>query len=254
MHESKSKPLVSVLLPVHNSEEFLPECLKSLTKQSYKNIEIVAIDDHSKDNSIKILREFAGKDKRIRVYKNIKRYGMAVTFNRLVKKSKGKFIAIMGSSDIASPHRIKNQIHFVFTNPETVVVGCQCVFIDKNSKRLGKSRFPYDNRFIYQSPLHGISMQFETILINKNLMPKDVLKFDVNSKPFMYSDLLMKLLPYGRFANLKKILYYRRSNPTAYPSDLRRHVFSLLKLWLKSIFNYDYRPSLRSLFTPLAKH
>jgi len=254
MNKSKSKPLVSVLLPVHNSSKYLHECVKSLTKQSYKNIEIVATDDHSKDNSFKILKEFGKKDKRIRVYKNIKRYGMAVTLNRLIKKSKGKFIAIMGSSDVAKVDRIKNQILFVLKNPETVVVGCQCVFIDKKSKILGKSYFPHDKCFIYQSPLHGISVQFETILINRALLPKDILKFDVNSKPFMYSDVLMKLLPYGKFANLKRYLYYRRSNPTVYPSDLRKHIPSLIKLWLKSILDYDYRPSLRTLFSPLARH
>jgi glycosyltransferase involved in cell wall biosynthesis len=253
MNGSKSIPLVSILLPIHNSSGFLPECLKSLINQRYSAIEIIAIDDCSKDNSFKILKEFAKKDKRIRVYKNIKRYGMAVTFNRLAKKSKAKFIAIMGASDISSVDRIKKQMNFVIKNQETAVVGCQCVFIDKKNKHIRKSDFPYENNFIYQSPLHGISMQFETVLINRNLLPKDILKFDVNSKPFMYSDLLMKLLPYGKFANLKKSLYYRRSNPTAYPSDLRKHFPSLLKLWFRSIFSYDYHPSLRSLFSPLAK-
>ena len=250
----KTKPLVSVLLPVRSSSRYLPLCLKSLVKQSYKNIEIVAIDDHSKDNSFKILKEFARKDKRIRVYKNIKRYGAATTLNRLVKKAKAKFIAFMNSSDIAYVDRIKKQIQFALKNPETVAVGSQCVFIDKDSKALGKSEFPHDNRFIYQSPLHGISMQFETVLINRTLLPKDVLKFDANSKPFIYSDVFIKLLPYGKFANLKKSLYLRRSNPNVYPSDLRKHILSLIKLWLKSMLDYDYRPSLRSLLLPLARH
>lgn len=245
--------LVSILLPVRNSSTCLAECLKSLIKQSYKNIEIVAIDDCSKDNSFKILKEFARRDKRIRAYKNIKKYGTAVTLNRLIKKTKAKFIAFMDSSDISSVDRIKKQIQFALKNNDSVVVGSQCEFIDKNSKSLGKSDFPHDNRFIYQSPLHGISMQFETVLINKTLLPKDILKFDINSKPFMYSDVFIKLLPYGKFANLKKVLYYRRNNPTTYPSDLRKHIPSLMKLWVKSMFNYDYHPSLRSLFSPLAR-
>lgn len=252
----KTKPLVSILLPVHNSEKNLPDCLKSLIKQSYKNIEIVAIDDHSKDNSFKILKNFAKKNKRLRVYKNIKRYGIAVALNRLIKKAKARFIAFMSSSDIASPHRIKKQIQFILKNPETVVVGSQCVFIDKDRKVLGKSEFPSDNRLIYQSPLHGISMQFETVLINRTLIPKDILRFDNSYKPFIfiYSDVFIKILPYGKFANLKKYLYFRRSNPNVYPSDLRKHILSLIKLWLKSMLNYEYRPSLLSLFLPLARH
>lgn len=251
---NKSKPQVSILLPVHNSSKFLPFCIKSLLKQSFKNIEIIAIDDYSKDGSFKMLKEFAKKDKRIRAYKNIKRYGMAITLNRLIKKAKTSFIAFTGASDIIKRDRIKKQIRFLLTNPQTVVVGSQCVFIDENNKRLGKSKFPQDNHFIYQYPLHGISMQFETVLINKTLLPKDILKFDEASKPFLYSDFLIKLLPYGKFANLKEYLYFRRSNPNIYPSDLLKHMPSLVKLWVKSIFDYDYRPSLRILFSPLAKH
>lgn len=252
----KTKPLVSVLVPVHNCEKHLPECLRSLIKQTYKNIEIVAIDDHSKDNSFKILKAFAKKYKRIRVYRNIKKYGTAVTLNRLIKKTKAKskFIAFMDSSDISSVDRIKRQIQYILKNPGTVVVGSQCKFIDRDGRLLGKSDFPHQNRFIYQSPLHGISMQFETVLINRTLLPKDILKFSVNSKPFIYSDVFIKLLPYGKFANLKYCLYLRRSNPDAYPQDLRRYILSLIKLWLKSMLDYDYRPSLRAMFSPLAKH
>jgi len=251
---NKTKPLVSILLPVHNCEKYLSICFKSLIKQSYKNIEIVAIDDNSIDNSFKILKSFAKKYKRVRVYRNIKNYGRAVTLNRLIKKAKARLIAFMESSDIAYAHRIKKQVKFILEHPRTVAVGSQCVFINDKNKRLGKSQFPKENRFIYKSPLHGISMQFETVLINKALLPKDVLKFDINSKPFLYSDIFIKLLSYGKLANLKEYLHYRRSNPNIYFSDLRKNIISLIKLWLRSVLNYNYRPSLGSLFSPLAKH
>src|SRR3989344_1390069 len=106
----KIKPIVSIVLPVHNSERFLSDCIKSLKRQTYRKIEIIAIDDMSSDNSFKILKEFAKKDKRIRIYRNIKRYGIAITLNRLIKKAKGDFIAFMDSGDISSSQRIKKQI------------------------------------------------------------------------------------------------------------------------------------------------
>ena len=240
----KTKPLVSIILPVHNCEKYLSACLKSLVKQSFKNIEIVAIDDNSIDNSFKILKKFAKRYKRIRVYRNKKNYGRAVTLNRSLRKAKANLLAFMGDSDIAYTHRIKKQVKFNLENPRTVAVGSQCVFINDKNKILGKSKFP----------LHGISMQFETVLVNKTLLPKDVLKFDTNSKHFLYSDIFMKLLPYGKFANLREYLQYRRSNPNIYFSDMRKNIISLAKLWLRSVFNYDYRPSLDSLFSPLTKH
>lgn len=241
---NKTKPLVSITLPIRNSEKYLSSCLKSLIKQSYKNIEIVAIDDNSIDNSYKILKTFAKKYKRIRVYRNKKNYGRAVTLNRLIKKAKSNLIAFMGDSDIAYTHRINKQVKFLRDNPKTVAVGSQCVFINALNKTLGKSKFP----------LHGISMQFETVLVNKSLFPKDVLKFDVNSKPYFYSDVFIKLMNYGKFANLSDLLLYRRSNPNVYFSDLRKNIISLIKLWLRSVFDYNYRPTLSSLLSPLTKH
>lgn len=250
---NKIKPLVSIILPVRNSEKHLSSCLKSLVKQSYRNIEIVAIDDNSIDNSYKILKKIAKKYKRIRVYRNKKNYGLAVTLNRLIKKAKSNLIAFMEDSDAAYVHRIKKQVKFILRNPRVVAVGSQCVFVNDKNKPLGKSNFPEENHFIYKSPLHGISMQFETVLVNKSLLPKDLLKFNVNSKPFLYSDIFIKLLSYGNLANLKESLLYRRSSPHIYFSDLRKNIISLAKLWIKSIANYDYRFSIRSLLLPLAK-
>jgi len=254
------KPLVSILLPVHNCAHNLTDCLKSLIKQSYRQIEIIAIDDSSTDESLKILKSFAKKyppagrqGKKIRVYKNIKRYGVVITLNRLLKKAKGDYIAFMDAKDISNRTRIKKQIEFVLNNPGVVALGAQCRFINDKGKYIGKSDFPRENQFIYGSPLHGISMQFETVLINTTLIPKDLLRFQRSSDHFIYSDVLMKLLPYGKFANLPQYLHYHRNDPKEYFFDLRIHLASLIKLWIKSIANYDYQLSIKSFFSPLIK-
>lgn len=247
------KPLVSVIIPVHNSGKFLQECFQSLTQQSYRNIEIIAIDDFSSDNSLKILRSFAKKYKKVRVYRNVKRYGIGVTLNRLTRKAKGEFLAFAGSEDVSSKERIKKQIQFLLNNQDVVALGSQCYFIKRDNKRISKSNFPLENRSIYNSPLHGVSMQFETIMINRNLIPKDLIKFRTDSTHFVYSDILMKILPYGKFANLPSFLHSHRNNPEEYFSDLRSHIVSLLKLWITSIANYNYQLSAKSFFTPLIK-
>lgn len=240
------KPLVSLLISVRNCENYLVECLKSVRRQSYKNLEIIAIDDLSSDSSYKILKTFKKKDKRIRIYRNVKRYGTAVTLNRLIRRSKGQFIGFVDSHDILHRERLKRQVSYLLKNPEVVALGTQCVFINKRDKSIGKSSFPLENKAIYtNSPLHGVSMQLETVLINKNLLPKDALKFEAENLPFIYSDLLIKLLPYGKFENLQGYLHRHRKNPKDYLSDLRSNAFSLAKLWFKSVDSYDYQPSFR---------
>jgi glycosyltransferase involved in cell wall biosynthesis len=247
----KQKPLISILLPVHNSQEFLSECLSSLKKQTYRNIEIIAIDDKSTDGSYKILKNLKSKDKRFRIYRNVKRYGIAMTLNRLIRKARGEFIAFMGAQDIASRERIEKQVKFLLENPEIVALGTQWTFINKNGTKVRRSKLPLNNREIYKTPLHGLSMQFETVMINRSLIPKDILKVSGNITPFIYSDFLLKLLPYGRFANLKNSLYYHRTNPSVYIDDVKRNIFSFIKLWIRGVAEYDYKFSLRFLSSSL---
>lgn len=247
------KPLVSILLSVHNSEKHLAECFSSLISQSYKNIEIIAIDDKSTDDSLKILQSFRRMDKRIKIFQNVKRYGISMTLNRAIKRANGQFITIMDSRDVSLPTRIKKQVKYLLENPTIAVLGTQCFFLNEFGKKVSQSNFPDRNSDIYASPHHGIGMQFETAMINRYLLPKDILKFKHASHPFIYSDLLMKILPYSKFANLNEPLYYHRRNPNEYLHDLQRNLFSLVKLWVKSIANYNYNPINKSFFTPLIR-
>ncbi len=249
----KKKPEVSILLPVHDSEKHLEECLKSILQQTFKNLEVIAVDDNSHDNSGKILLKFKEKYKKLRIYKNTKRYGYAVTLNKLLEKAKGQFIGFMDADDISDPKRIKKQYEYLMSNPRIVAVGTQCRFISESGKRIGKSKFPAENRSVYQNPLHGISMQFETVLINNHNLPKDLLRFDTKSHPFTYSDLFMKLLPYGKFVNLQQYLYLHRRNPQTYFSDIKRNIIPLIKLWIKSGASYNYQPHFLSFFSSLVK-
>jgi len=244
------KPLISILFPVHNSERFLRESLQSLISQKYRNIEIIAIDDFSSDSSYKILKAFKKRSKKLRIYRNVKRYGIVMTLNRLLRKAKGDFITFADADDITSKNRIKKQLQYLQLNSNIVALGTQCRFLNDKGRKIGKSSFPTDNRDIYNSTLHGVSIQFETVMINKKLLPKDILRFE-NAFPFVYSDFLIKLLPYGKFANLPNYLHYHRNHPQTYLLDLKKNVFSLLKLWVRSNAFYNYQPSIRLFFLSL---
>ena len=162
----------------------------------------------------------------------------------------------MDAEDISLKDRIKKQLLFLKINPDVTAVGSQCYFIGRNDKRIGKSKFPVANQGIYESPLHGISMQFETVLLNKTLLPKDLIKFNTKSNPFIYSDIFLKLLPYGKFANLPNFLHYHRNHPNEYFKDLRRNPMSFVKLWIRSMALYNYsspRKTFRSFFAPIVK-
>lgn len=89
---------VSVLVPIYNVEVFLPECLDSLINQTLEDIEIICINDGSKDNSLKIIKEYAKKDKRIKIIDK-KNSGYGDSMNQGLKKATGEYIGIVESDD-----------------------------------------------------------------------------------------------------------------------------------------------------------
>lgn len=99
-------PKVSVIIPVYNTEKYLPECIDSIINQTLEDIEIICINDGSSDNSLTVLEEYAKKDDRIKIYSK-KNEGPANTRNLGLKKTKGEYIAFLDSDDC-----IKNNTHF----------------------------------------------------------------------------------------------------------------------------------------------
>lgn len=243
--------VISVLLPVYNAGEYLPECLESLRKQTYKNLQIIAIDDHSKDNSYALLRNFKKSFKALEVYKNKKRYGLPICYNRALKKTKGHFIVFMNPQDKNMLNRFKHQVTYLLKNPKTVAVGTQYIMIDKDNKKLGKSNLPQEHELIYNSLLTKKTIQPETIMINRKLLPKDLLYFKQLKHPNTFTEVFAKLFKYGKVVNLSQHLYYHREGVI---KDTKKHtrfkrLFATLRLWVTLRSDYDYRPSLRSFFT-----
>ncbi len=99
--EIRQEPLISVIVPVYNVQKYVARCLDSLILQTYSNLEIILIDDGSKDNSLKILREYEKKDNRIKVLTQ-KNEGVSKTRNKGIALSKGEYISFIDSDDYVS--------------------------------------------------------------------------------------------------------------------------------------------------------
>ena len=94
-------PKVSIIIPIYNTEKYLPKCLDSVLNQTYHNLEIILVDDGSSDNSGKIADESTKKDKRITVLHQ-KNQGQSSARNNGVKKSTGDYISFIDSDDTIS--------------------------------------------------------------------------------------------------------------------------------------------------------
>jgi glycosyltransferase involved in cell wall biosynthesis len=257
MNKSKNnKPLVSVVLPVYKSEEFLEACLRSLTEQTYKNIEIVAVVDYLGDNSLKILRRYKKQDKRLRVYSNLQRYGLASTLNRAVSLSRGQYIAFMDSQGVALKTRISKQLAYLTKNPKVAAVGSQVEALDENHKTVKTTNFPTFHEEIYKGLISGVSMKFESVMVDKTRLPKDILKFKKGTLyPFVYIDVFMKIGIYAELANIQQRLVRTRDiiKQTQRVLSFKKQLH-MAKILFDASTNYDYKPSFKALFTPILRN
>lgn len=247
------KPLVSILLPVFKSEKYLEECLWSLSAQNYPNIEIVALVDYLGDDSLKILRKHKKIDKRLRIYHNIQRYGLPTTLNRLARLAKGHYIAFMDTNGIALKSRISKQVRFLEDNPKIAAVGTQTTEVNLEGKIIDKSQFPSAHDDIYKHLISGRTMKFETAVIDRKRLPKDILKFKKGTHyPFVYADVFVKIGQFKELANLNNKLVTTRQLKRKELINIGKKA-TFIKLLFESTMNLDYRPSVKSLFTPLLR-
>lgn len=255
MKTNPKKPLVSIILPVYKSERFLEACLNSLTKQTYENIEIIAVVDYLGDNSLKILRRHKKTDKRLRIYNNLQRYGLASTLNRAVKLSKGEYLALMESTAVADRNRVSKQLNFLKKNEKVGAVGTQITYINDKNRNVSSSYFPLLNDDLYRHLMTGEDFKFESALIAKTRLPKDIIKFKKGTAyPFVYSEVFLRIGKYSQLANLADYLIRVRTTSKEGKQLIRMDKkLSFIKVLFESTTEHSYKPSIKSIFSPIVK-
>jgi len=130
-------PLVSVVMPSYSHESFISEAIEGVLNQSCQDIELIIIDDASKDNSREIIKSYREKDSRIRAIFHNENKGIAKTFNDGIEEASGKFIAITGSDDVWLKDKLEKQLEILGEN-EDLVVHSDSLIIDAQSNLVEK--------------------------------------------------------------------------------------------------------------------
>ena len=152
-----NEKLVSILLPVYNVEQYLEICFDSIINQSYKNIQIVAIDDGSTDNSWNVCQKYAKYDKRIEIYHQ-ENHGVSYTRNELLKKIKGDYFLFVDSDDWLEKNAIEFLLEKIYLNDVDIVI-CSMVHNDKlknyeyKEKKYGNQKIIKE--FLFHKILNG---------------------------------------------------------------------------------------------------
>ena len=126
------KEKISIIVPIYNVEKYLPRCLNSILKQTYKNLEIILVDDGSQDSGGKICDAYAEKDSRICVIHQ-ENGGLSAARNSGIDAASGDFLFFLDGDDFISPHALeKFQKKALETNADCVCGQMESVYIDKD--------------------------------------------------------------------------------------------------------------------------
>ena len=206
------RPLISVLMPVYNSEKYLSQAIESILQQTYVNFEFLIFDDGSTDQSQDVISFYAAKDKRIKPFYNRENLGYVVHLNQGILISKGNFIARMDSDDISSPDRLYQQVHFLQKNPDTAVVGSSTLIINELGQELEVSvRHPSRKALFWQSFFTN-PLAHPTVMFRKSVIVQSGL-YDPAKLPAEDLDLWTRVLKVSSISNIEKPLLKYRQHP-----------------------------------------
>lgn len=138
-------PKVSVLMSCYNARRWLHESIDSVLAQTFRSFEFILIDDGSTDETWKIIRSYADRDKRI-VAISKKNTGLSDSLNVGIAQAKGEWIARLDSDDLCEPTRLEEQVKFMRNHPEVVLLGAGFVEIDERGRAIKKHLYPSDHR------------------------------------------------------------------------------------------------------------
>lgn len=130
-----NQPLVSVCIPAYNNAGYIKDTIESILGQTYQNIELIIVDDNSKDDTLKIVQSI--EDKRVKVYHNDENLGMVGNWNKCLSLATGDYIKLICADDMVDQNAIEIEAKAMMENPTANLVESDTRLVDINGKKTG---------------------------------------------------------------------------------------------------------------------
>jgi len=270
MSKEEIKPeLVSICTTFFNAGEHLHRLIRSSLNQTYKDIEVILVDDVSNDNSGEICLDFAKKDSRIKYFQNTTRIGVTDSLLRSFSLAEGKFIVFVGSDDWLAGHFIENGVKIYSKQPEIAGVVPRVITLEESNNKIGEFSYIHNISFpsnIYKSEwlLHKIykgSIPVATVAalmrkddamrffdyfyknyINNSLIPEELRSFCIMKGLLIDNISFIEILTrYKKFSFDNSLVYIKikHSENIAYPTLLPNSMSKIFKSCYYTLLTYQ---------------
>jgi len=196
-------------MAVHNGLPFLPEALESILRQSFRDFELIVIDDASSDGSSQMLRDV--KDQRLRMITNRKQLGLSRSLNKGLAAAKGKYVARMDHDDVSLPGRLVAQFNYLEGHPKVNVLGTWARTLGLNREQTWD--YPTSDSEIRAEMLFSPVLVHSSVMLRRSSFAKYKLRYDPKVTRAQDYELWARGAQYLRFANLDRVLLQYRIHP-----------------------------------------
>jgi glycosyltransferase involved in cell wall biosynthesis len=200
---------VSVIIPVFNGQNYLEKALTSCLNQSYKNIEIVVVDDGSEDGTYEIVKNFIAKDDRVKYFRK-ENGGVASALNFGLEKISGDYFTWLSHDDTYHPKKIEEQIHEIQKYDANTIIFCDYSLMNKYGDIIEKvDLLKYNYLGFERNPLYALfqsSINGCCLLIPRNIFSKQAFKFNENLHTTQDYDLWYRIFQNSNLVHMSRNL------------------------------------------------
>lgn len=251
-------PKISILIPTYNRGKMILETLNCAVNQTYKNTEIIVVDNKSTDKSFEIIKEFANSHPNVRAYQNEENIGIVRNWRRCLNYSTGEYVKILWSDDLMAPTFLEKTLWYLVDHDDVgfVITGTE-IFNDDTGQRakayfIGQTNVYDTGKFIKSALLKGpwhISVSPGNALFRRNDLEKNLLidipnKNGADFKMYgMGNDLLIFLLTakdYSKFVFLNETLAFFRAHKGSATTSSNRETLVNLRRISEAYFVENY--------------
>lgn len=242
--------LISIVLPVYNGERFLSQSIDSILRQTYRNWELIIVNDCSSDNTLKICQEYISRDTRIRIVNNVINQKLPRSLNIGFQNAKGSYLTWTSDDNCYEENALERLIDFLHQNTEYGMVYSDMILIDENGLNIGQ-------RMSKENQLYSINCIGASFLYTRECYEKTG-EYDINRFLVEDYEYWLRIAKSFRIGHLSEFLYkYRFHNNSLTFLRMKQIGKRLLELkidYLDDIINHSSQEELKALLFELTTY
>jgi len=237
-------PQVSVVMPMYNSARFVRESVESVLAQTFRDFELIVIDDGSSDDGAAIIASI--NDSRIRLLRNAENRGIVYTRNRGIQEARGAYVAVLDSDDLAPPYRLKRQVDHMERNPQ--LAGCSgwAYTLWPNGRRTMTGGFALPGSHLVPALMFANWVTHSTVMLRTKFLPDPAYRSEF---PLAEDyDLVVRLVQHGRFEVIPEPLVdYRRNESGVSNSKAAQMESCVRRVIVTQLEDFGVKPNNREI-------